>query len=240
MRDIKQIVDDKGNVLFEMGCDSEMEKYRHETFWTKEPETLEWIRRMDSGNAFIDIGANIGIYSLYAAAMHPEKKIIAVEPMLKNFIRLCENIELNGFIHITPIYAGVSMENEIATFFLKSNDVGDSGSQLDEPVDENGNKYTFCGAIDVVTVSLAMLMGEMKSDVKIDVDGNEYKILMSAKRDIKCINSALIEINRDKAAITAKMKRDGFKRDKYYDDYRPHSSERRNGKPENVVFTRHE
>ena len=46
--------------------------YRTETFSTKEPETLEWIDNFKKNKVFWDIGANIGLYSCYAA-----KKIIA-------------------------------------------------------------------------------------------------------------------------------------------------------------------
>ncbi len=42
-------------------------KYRVNTFSSKEPETLDWIDSFNSDDVFWDIGANIGIYSIYAA-----------------------------------------------------------------------------------------------------------------------------------------------------------------------------
>ena len=41
--------------------------YRSDSFSTKEPETLSWIDSFDAKSTFWDIGANIGIYSWYAA-----------------------------------------------------------------------------------------------------------------------------------------------------------------------------
>ena len=41
--------------------------YRIETFSTKEPETLNWIDKFEKKTTFWDIGANIGLYSCYAA-----------------------------------------------------------------------------------------------------------------------------------------------------------------------------
>ena len=43
-------------------------KIRANTFSTKEPETLEWIDKSESDGVFFDIGANVGLYSLYYAA----------------------------------------------------------------------------------------------------------------------------------------------------------------------------
>ena len=42
-------------------------KWRVKTFFTKEPDTLNWIDNFKEDEIFWDIGANIGLYSLYAA-----------------------------------------------------------------------------------------------------------------------------------------------------------------------------
>ena len=39
--------------------------YRIDTFLTKEPETIDWINNFKSNSNFWDIGANIGLYSIY-------------------------------------------------------------------------------------------------------------------------------------------------------------------------------
>jgi len=41
--------------------------WRSQTLFTKEPEMIEWIDSIDSGSTFWDIGANIGLYSIYGA-----------------------------------------------------------------------------------------------------------------------------------------------------------------------------
>ena len=41
--------------------------YRARTLLTKEPETINWIRKFNKGSTFYDIGANVGVYSLFAA-----------------------------------------------------------------------------------------------------------------------------------------------------------------------------
>ena len=54
-------------------------KWRIETFYEKEPETLEWIDSFNNAKKIIfwDIGANIGLYSIYAALKHKNIEIIS-------------------------------------------------------------------------------------------------------------------------------------------------------------------
>jgi len=42
-------------------------RYRYNTFFSKEPETLNWIDGFEQNSVFYDIGANVGLYSIYAA-----------------------------------------------------------------------------------------------------------------------------------------------------------------------------
>ena len=45
-------------------------RYRTDTFSTKEPETLEWIDRFGGNGALYDIGANVGLDSVYYEKVH--------------------------------------------------------------------------------------------------------------------------------------------------------------------------
>ena len=59
---------------------------------SKEPETLNWISSFDPGDNLLDIGANIGIYSPFAAARN--HKVISLEPDALNYALLNLNIIL--------------------------------------------------------------------------------------------------------------------------------------------------
>ena len=54
-------------------------EYRVNTILTKEPETIEWINkfRENKKNIFWDIGANIGLFSIYAATKHKDCEIVS-------------------------------------------------------------------------------------------------------------------------------------------------------------------
>ena len=85
--------------------------YRVKTFFTKEPETLNWIDSFDNENRFVlwDIGANIGLYSIYASLKHSNCEVISFEPSTSNLRILSRNISINNLenkikIFTNPLY----------------------------------------------------------------------------------------------------------------------------------------
>ena len=92
--------------------------YRADTFSTKEPETLSWIDNFDNESTFWDIGANIGLYSCYAA----KKKncnVYAFEPSIFNLEWLAKNIHTNNLVNnitIIPIPLTKSLSKNTLNF----------------------------------------------------------------------------------------------------------------------------
>ena len=87
---------------------NEATDWRVNTFYTKEPETLEWIDSFDNSKKFIfwDIGSNIGLFSIYAAIKHENVSIVSFEPSTSNLRVLSRNISINKLqkkIKIFPI-----------------------------------------------------------------------------------------------------------------------------------------
>ncbi len=77
----KVLTVDVRGVMIRVGVSSELEQYRAETYSTKEPETLDWLEQnLKAKDTFFDVGANIGLYSLYAAKINPKCGIYAFEP----------------------------------------------------------------------------------------------------------------------------------------------------------------
>ena len=60
-----------------------LEKYRFKSLFTKEPETIFWIKNFKKNEVLIDVGSNIGIYSLFAGKK--EIKTYSIEPFKKNY-----------------------------------------------------------------------------------------------------------------------------------------------------------
>ena len=73
---------------------NELNHFRATTFSTKEPETLEWIDQLPEKCVFWDIGANVGLYTVYAA-LRKKCHVIAFEPSVFNLELLSRNLHLN-------------------------------------------------------------------------------------------------------------------------------------------------
>ena len=71
---------------FKLSVDSPTLLMRANTFFSKEPETLAWIDAMTENDVLFDVGANIGIYSVYAALKG--LKVFAFEPESLNYAEL--------------------------------------------------------------------------------------------------------------------------------------------------------
>lgn len=71
--------------------------FRIDTFATKEPETLSWIDALPTGCVLWDIGANVGLYSCYAAKAR-NCQVYAFEPSVFNIEILARNIVLNDLV----------------------------------------------------------------------------------------------------------------------------------------------
>ncbi len=215
---------------FKMIVETEIERYRHDTFWTKEPETIEWIKMFNPYSVFFDVGANIGIYSLYCAAIHPDNTIIAFEPDKKNYTRLLENISKNGFNNIISFPWIITDKRRKSGFQTQSDEIGSSGGQM------QGKGGIICHSIDT------MRLGTPRH-LKIDIDGQEIKVIRGMKKTLKDprLKSVLIEIDNDRDEIMSTFCDTGFTTDNTLNKMENHSRVRRARegiKVENVIFTR--
>ena len=81
---------DKGNLAFRIDSSGSIPHGQNSI--RGEPETFEWISHfLKPGEIFLDIGANIGVFSLYAA-MIKNTKVISLEPSAETFSTLNANI----------------------------------------------------------------------------------------------------------------------------------------------------
>ena len=175
--------------------------YRADTFSSKEPETLEWIDTFNNGSILWDIGANVGLYSCYAAKTK-NCKVYSFEPSVFNLELLAKNIWLNSLttnISIVPM----PLSDKIGFNTLNMSSVLWGGA-----LSTFGETYGYDGE-DLNTVfeftTLGITMNESNSIlkipipdyIKIDVDGIEHLILKGVLDILKKCKSILIEIDDD-------------------------------------------
>ena len=132
MEQRREVVDcHSGTTTFRMIVSNRPEYFRMATLDTKEPETVRWIaEHFGAGDTLFDIGANIGIYAILAAAQNPAGTVVAVEPMAATFARLCDNAMLNGLTNIRPWCVAIAAENGVGELQLASLEAASSMHSL--------------------------------------------------------------------------------------------------------------
>jgi FkbM family methyltransferase len=172
---------------------------RVDTFSTKEPETLEWIDNMSDGSVLWDIGANIGLYSCYAAKKK-RCKVFSFEPSVFNLELLARNIfinNLNESVYIVPI--ALTDTSGFSSFQLTTTEWGGALSTFGENFGWDGEKIKKIFEFNSIGLSMdeAIIKLNMKFPdyIKIDVDGIEHFILRGGIGVLNKIKGILIEVN---------------------------------------------
>jgi len=237
-------------LCFNVSC--ELERYRVESIFEKEPETIAWIdswKASEQEKVFYDIGANIGIYSLYAAQTAKKTNIFSFEPVSNNYLALQSNVWLNQATNVYPFNIALSKENKIKNLYLSDLRVGNSGAQIDAPLNEKGEAYHPQKVEKVLSLSVDQLIKNFDlptpNYIKIDVDGHETDILNGMADTLKNseLKSILIEFNNETEYEYwgAKFFEYGLTIDHSLDDLPNHSGIRRQqkGSPaRNYIFKR--
>jgi len=146
-----------------------------------EPEVKLLNFFLKKGDCFIDIGANVGLYTLSAAnILGSQGKVISYEPIPSIFNNLSENVSLNNFQTI------VSCRNMCVDNFTGSSKLW---MNFDRPVSFSLKKQTEVEKyIHTFSVCLKDIVVFEKLDkidyIKIDAEGKELDIIQSGKNEI--------------------------------------------------------
>ena len=121
-------------------CPGPIPRWRAETIFSKEPETIEWINNFDVSDIVWDIGANVGVYSLYAARRG--LRVLAFEPNPGNYYILSKNIELNKLDQrIDALCVALNDETLLDSFYMKNMSLGDAENSFGEATDWRGCSF---------------------------------------------------------------------------------------------------
>lgn len=120
------------------------------------------------GDYAIDLGANIGLYSLlFARLVGPSGRVTAIEAEPANAARLRQNLALNSYVHVNVVEQGASDKHEMLTLHLSGTNLGMHSFVVDEGL---GDVEVLCAPLSTMIDGRARLM-------KIDIELFEYPVL---------------------------------------------------------------
>ncbi len=155
-----------------------------------------WIKKLYTPNGFkiknnytvIDIGAHIGIFSVFAAFYAKDGIIYSFEPEKENFLMLKENIKLNCMKNIKIFNYGVSNRNGKAKLYISNLNKAAHSTEIVENVSHFEK---------IKLISIKNILKKIKGDIdflKIDCEGCEYDILSGlSDNDFRRIKHIVLE-----------------------------------------------
>ena len=146
---------------------------RH-AFWLGiyEPHMQSLIaREVKAGSVFYDIGANVGFYSLLAAKLVGDGKVLAFEPWSANLAHLRRHLSLNRARNVEVMELAVS--DEVGSAFFQPEATGAMGRLLEQ------------GSVRVTTTTLDAMLHDNSAPpphyIKMDIEGAEAKALLGGQ-----------------------------------------------------------
>jgi FkbM family methyltransferase len=173
---------------------------------------VEWVRLVAAGmkdaETFIDVGANVGVYSLMIAHAFPDRRVIAVEPLADNLDKLRRAVVVNGLSNVTIVPGVVTSAPGRVRFHI--NPLSDGAGSLvpfetyqTGDVVRDASAYRrrhprFVADVEVDAVPLDELVG-VRSVVKVDVEGAEEAVLRSGARVLAkgLVDVIVVEVQTD-------------------------------------------
>ncbi len=181
-------------------CKDRREVHYAYHFFDREPSALRWIDSFEAPCTFWDVGANTGIYSLYAA-LDDGITVHAFEPVASSYAALYDNIHANSLDdRITGLCMGFFNNTELGELRMSTTEAGSAMHDFSGSTEPSGPDNPAKHLQRTITFSIDDFRRIYQLDppnyLKIDVDGVEEEILRGATQTLgdKHVRSVLIEL----------------------------------------------
>jgi FkbM family methyltransferase len=164
---------------YEFWCDLSESIQRNIFLFGYDDEAERFIRsKLRVGDTFLDIGANVGFYSLLASSIVGERgRVIAIEPNPKTFLRLKETIAANAITNVVPLNLALGRERGRLDLFIDP----ESGNDTATMVTHDGRTSVKVEVYPLDEIATTHQIDRIDY-LKIDVDGFEPDVFAGAKR----------------------------------------------------------
>ncbi len=166
----------------------------------------------------IDVGANIGLYTMLAASRTRHGKVVAIEPHPMAAVRLRNNVELNRFQNVEAHAAAAGARPGEARLTTDLDTINHIVTGAEDP-----NAIT----VPMLTLDGLVAPGAEVALVKLDAEGFESAVLAGAKRilDDQAVLAWIVEVNglggrygSDDATVLETFTRAGYRPHRYLAD----------------------
>lgn len=197
-----------------------------------EPNLTQWLReRLRPGDVFVDVGANIGYFSLLAAEIvGASGKVVAIEASPSIYKRLVDNVRRNRSDNVRPVHvAAASQVGRLRLFRAPSYNLGASSTYADVGYEDEGE-------VEARPLHQIVTTEEIRRArvIKVDVEGAEAAViegLLPALSSCRADLEIVVEVgggpagsptaNQSAAAIIPAFAQHGFHPYRIVNDYRP-------------------
>jgi FkbM family methyltransferase len=139
-------------------------------------------------NYFVDVGANTGIFSIYAARSKKDLKVLCFEPHPSNYQRLLNNISINKLTNIQTFPNAIGQEQRTIEFTVPADLSISTTASANEIFTRNFHRIEHI-AIPVKQVSLDEILLQVpltwRDVIKIDVEYYELDVLKGAEQTLR-------------------------------------------------------
>jgi FkbM family methyltransferase len=168
-------------------------------FGSWEPSLAAFLRsHLRPGDVFVDVGANVGYFSLLAArAVGSSGQVVAFEPLPTTVAKLRANVDANGLENVTvlPVVAS-DVAGEVEMFSGPSTNLGKSGTA---PV-ANGRAAGVVRKV-VAAEAIATELWPRIRAIKVDVEGDEARVVRGLRpllEELPAGASVIVEVAPDR------------------------------------------
>lgn len=190
--------------------------WRAKSFHTEEKMMVDWLATFKKNDIFLDVGANIGIYTIPAAKICKQVYACELDPL--NIGTLKENIFLNKLTNkITTLPFAATSFNKIVKVHFRDLSLGDALQSINRKnkikyykTKNEHTSYHLGFSLDYIFKKFKL---KFPTKVKIDVDGNESEVFEGAKNVILNCKEIYYEDSglKESKLIISKIKKSNFK-----------------------------
>ncbi len=152
-------------------------------------EEIYEIEIKNENPVIVDIGAHIGLSTIYFKQKFPKSKIISLEPHPENYEILEKNIFENNLKNTYIIKKAICLKNCKKTMYYDETNLSTTSFKKGAWDGKEKNQKE----IEVECITLNELINEKVDILKLDIEGMEYEILLNSRSALKLVSNLIFE-----------------------------------------------